>query len=228
MDRRFLGECLQNGLSLEAIGKATGRHPSTVSYWLKKHGLRAHGASRHAPKGTADERRLRELVTAGGTVRSIAAELGLGYSTVRYWLRRLGLETKRTPRRRAGIEAHRAGLEAAVLDCPTHGRTEFRARSDGAYRCAKCASAAVSRRRRRIKRELVEGAGGRCQICGFYEHPAALQFHHLDPQKKDFHLASGGLTRSLARIRKEAEKCVLLCANCHALVEAGIKEAPMA
>jgi predicted HNH restriction endonuclease len=25
-------------------------------------------------------------------------------------------------------------------------------------------------------------------------------------------------------MREEAQKCVLLCANCHALVEAGVKE----
>jgi len=27
-------------------------------------------------------------------------------------------------------------------------------------------------------------------------------------------------------MRTEAGKCVLLCANCHALVEAGVKEVP--
>jgi copper chaperone CopZ len=27
-------------------------------------------------------------------------------------------------------------------------------------------------------------------------------------------------------MRAEAEKCILLCANCHALVEAGVKNVP--
>jgi hypothetical protein len=36
-----------------------------------------------------------------------------------------------------------------------------------------------------------------------------------------------GITRSLARLRAEAAKCVLLCANCHAEVEAEGIELPL-
>lgn len=79
----------------------------------------------------------------------------------------------------------------------------------------------MTRRRRRIKQQLVEEAGGRCAICGYARSPAALVFHHLDPTQKRFHLARNGYTRSLARAREEAGKCLLLCANCHAEVEAG-------
>jgi hypothetical protein len=50
----------------------------------------------------------------------------------------------------------------------------------------------------------------------------ALQFHHRDGRMKEFGLADRGLTRSLEAVQKEAAKCVLLCANCHAEVEAGI------
>jgi len=41
-----------------------------------------------------------------------------------------------------------------------------------------------------------------------------------------FSLSEEGVTRSLARARAEAEKCVLLCAKCHAEVEAGVAAAP--
>ena len=70
---------------------------------------------------------------------------------------------------------------------------------------------------------LVEEAGGQCVLCGFSEHPVALHFHHLDPAQKQFGLANSGLTKSLAKMREEAAKCVLLCANCHAMVEIGAK-----
>jgi hypothetical protein len=50
---------------------------------------------------------------------------------------------------------------------------------------------------------------------------AALQFHHLDPARKSFALSRNGVTRSLAELRAEAAKCVVLCANCHAEVEVG-------
>jgi DNA-binding transcriptional ArsR family regulator len=226
MERRFLEECLARRLSLEAIGELAGKHPSTVGYWLAKYGLEAAGHAVHAPKGRMDEDRLRALVEKGASIRQIADELSLGYSTVRHWLKRLGLETERSVRRKESDAARCVGLQRAYLRCRKHGHTTFFKRSDGGFRCAKCSGAAVSKRRREVKRQLVEEAGGRCRICGFCAHPAALQFHHRDPTVKEFHLGHQGLTRSIARMRAEARKCVLLCANCHALVEAGVAKVP--
>ena len=48
MDKEFLQECLAKGMSLEAIGESVGKHESTVSYWLKKYGLMAAQAEKHA------------------------------------------------------------------------------------------------------------------------------------------------------------------------------------
>jgi hypothetical protein len=78
------------------------------------------------------------------------------------------------------------------------------------------------KRRRKVKETLVDEAGGRCTRCGFDEHPSALQFHHLDPSTKEFGVSDKGVTRSIAQARAEASKCVLLCASCHAMVEAGV------
>lgn len=226
MDKRFLEECLANGMSLEAIGEQAGKHPSTVSYWLKKYGLTAVGHARHAPKEMIDEAELRRMVEGGASIREIASTLGAGYSTIRYWLGQHGLETDRSTRRREGDAAREAGMERAYLRCPNHGHTAFFRRSDGGFRCQKCSVAAVSERRRTVKRQLVREAGGKCRVCGFSDHPAALQFHHVDPTTKEFHLAHQGATRSIQRMRAEAAKCVLLCANCHALVEAGVEKVP--
>lgn len=85
----------------------------------------------------------------------------------------------------------------------------------------KGAAEAVVRRRRKIKRVLVEEAGGACLLCGYDGCMAALEFHHVDPGEKRFSLSHRGVTRSLARARAEAARCVLLCANCHAEVESG-------
>ena len=110
--------------------------------------------------------------------------------------------------------------------CVHHGVTSFRRRPGGGYRCAKCRSAAVARRRRKVKRALVEEAGGRCCICGYDRSVAALEFHHLVPAQKSFSLSHRGVTRSMERARAEASKCALLCANCHAEVESGLIELP--
>jgi len=226
MDKGFLEGCLAEGMSQRAIGESAAKHPSTVSYWLKKHGLAAVGKERHAPKGLIDADRLQKMVDDGASVREMADNLGAGYSTIRYWLRRLGLETERSVRRKESESARKAGLRRTCLRCAKHGHTAFFERPDGGYRCAKCSTSAVSERRRHVKRQLVREAGGRCWICGFDGHPAALQFHHRDPSTKEFHLSHQGTTRGIARMRAEASKCVLLCANCHALVEAGVEKAP--
>lgn len=227
MDKALLEECLRKGLSLEAIGKRVGKHESTVSYWLKKHGLEAIGSEKHSPSGKVEPNRLRVLVEAGVSTQDMAKDLGVGCSTVRYWLRKLELETDRSTRLRESKRACRDGLKSVYLNCPTHGLTAFVPRVDGRFRCGRCRSEAVSKRRRSVKRILVEEAGGKCIVCGYSRCHRALEFHHLDPRTKEFDLGRTGVSRSLARCQAEACKCVLLCSNCHAEVEAGITAVPL-
>ena len=87
-------------------------------------------------------------------------------------------------------------------------------------------SGAVDRRRKEIKRLLVADAGGACRICGYSRAMAGLHFHHVDPAGKAFALSAKGVTLSLEAARAEAEKCILLCSNCHAEVEAGLASPP--
>jgi transposase len=226
MDKGFLEDCLARGMSLEAIGKLAGKHPSTVSYWLQKYGLRAHGAARHAPKGGVQRIELEPLIEEGLTIEGIAQRLGIGDTTVRHWLKKYGLKTH-AGRHRAVLVSG-TGQRDADVQCARHGLTRHVVvASERRLRCAKCRSEAVSRRRRRVKEILVEEAGGSCMLCGYKRHSAALQFHHVDPATKSFGLGVRGITRSIAKLREEAAKCVLLCANCHAELEAGVVELPV-
>jgi transposase len=228
MDKGFLEDCLTRGMSLEAIGRQVGRHPSTVSHWLKKYGLRAVGGDRHAPRGGLTREELEPLVEEGLTIEGMATRLGLGDTTVRHWLKRHGLRTAAARRRGAAIAVRKSGRREVDSNCRKHGTTRHvLVASEGRLRCARCRSEAVSRRRRKVKALLVAEAGGSCRLCGYARHPAALQFHHLDPSSKSFALGVRGITRSLASLREEASKCVLLCANCHAEVEAGAVELPV-
>ena len=166
--------------------------------------------------------RLGELVEARLTVRQIAKELGVTPLTVSRWLREAGLSTARARERAAAREARSSGTAETELECPVHGLTLHRQRPRGSYACLRCRSESVVRRRRKVKAILVEEAGGRCERCGYDRHVAALHFHHRDPKTKRFALAAAGVARSLERARAEARKCALLCANCHAEVEAGM------
>jgi|SRR5215218_219728 len=165
MEKEFLEQCLTEGMSLETIGKRAGKHESTVSYWLKKHGLEAVRAEKHASRGPVSKDELERLLKAGLSLRKIARRTDRSLATIRHWMHRYGLETERSSRLRESKEACRQGSKTAYL------------------------------------------------------------FHHLDPKTKQFEITSQ--TRSLARLRAEASKCVLLCSNCHAEVEAGITAVPL-
>jgi predicted nucleic acid-binding Zn ribbon protein len=71
---------------------------------------------------------------------------------------------------------------------------------------------------RGIKRklELVERLGGKCAVCGYEKNLAALTFHHIESDEKEYQLDLRSLgNRSAESILSEFEKCQLLCANCH-------------
>lgn len=221
MDRDLLKGYLEQGLSLDQMGTLAGKHPSTISYWLGKHGLRANGADRHSPKGAINRDSLAELVDQGLTLSEIGAEVTRSDSTVRYWIRRYGLPKPRNVRRAEVERAIADGQRTLLKECAEHGWTTFVIENSGRTRCRQCRMDAVSEWRRRTKAKLVAEAGGRCVLCGYDRHQGALHLHHLDPAKKEFHLADTGVTRSMERLRREVAKCVLLCGNCHAEVEAG-------
>lgn len=83
---------------------------------------------------------------------------------------------------------------------------------------------AVAKRRQKIRQMLVEYKGGSCVLCGYDACINALDLHHMDASGKDFGISSGGLTRSWEKNKFEADKCVLLCANCHREIHAGYKQ----
>ena len=77
--------------------------------------------------------------------------------------------------------------------------------------------------RREVKLRAIAAFGGVCIACSSAYAPAALEFHHPDASKKEFAISVDGIYRSWATIEKELENCVMLCANCHTEVHAGVR-----
>lgn len=67
--------------------------------------------------------------------------------------------------------------------------------------------------RQRAKIKLVEYKDGKCIVCGYNRCIQSLHFHHTDPREKDFTIS--GKTLSLEKMKKEVDKCILVCSNCH-------------
>lgn len=81
---------------------------------------------------------------------------------------------------------------------------------------------AVQKRRKLIKENAVEYKGGCCEICGYNKYYGALEFHHLNPEEKDFSIGQKGYCRSWESVKNELDKCICVCSNCHKEIHAGI------
>ncbi|CAN5647456.1 hypothetical protein BH20ACI4_BH20ACI4_35300 [soil metagenome] len=77
-----------------------------------------------------------------------------------------------------------------------------------------CSACISKNKRRNLKLKAVEYKGGKCSNCGYNKCVGALDFHHLNPQKKDFTIS--GNSGKWENLKIELDKCILLCKNCHA------------
>jgi hypothetical protein len=77
-----------------------------------------------------------------------------------------------------------------------------------------CSTCRNRKRRLDIKLKLIEYKGGKCEICGYSKCNSALEFHHKDSSTKDDTI-SLMMSQEYEVIKKEVDKCNLLCSNCH-------------
>lgn len=88
----------------------------------------------------------------------------------------------------------------------------------------KSVSVGVVNWRRRTKEKLVEYKGGKCIKCGYNKCVDALEFHHKNPNEKEFGISTKGITRSFEKLKVEVDKCDLVCANCHKEIHYELKQ----
>lgn len=75
--------------------------------------------------------------------------------------------------------------------------------------------------RRKLKQECVEYKGGKCVKCDYDKYIDCLEFHHLDPNKKEFDISNKGWC--LDKLKIELDKCILVCNRCHKEIHADIR-----
>lgn len=85
-----------------------------------------------------------------------------------------------------------------------------------------CASCQTTQARRKFKKKCVEYKGGKCQKCEYKEYVEAMEFHHVDPNEKDFGISNKN--RKWELVKTELDKCHLLCCRCHREVHAEIEK----
>lgn len=88
------------------------------------------------------------------------------------------------------------------------------------YECSPCVikpDTAITHIRKAIKIQLIKYKGGKCKNCGYDKCIEALQFHHRNENEKLFEISQYQhiTIRPMDEYYKEADKCDLLCSNCH-------------
>lgn len=72
-------------------------------------------------------------------------------------------------------------------------------------------------KKQKAKKKAIEYKGGKCSHCGLkydQKNGSVFDFHHTNPKEKEIKPATV-LGWSWDSIKKEIDKCILLCSNCH-------------
>ena len=78
--------------------------------------------------------------------------------------------------------------------------------------------------KRAVNRAILrEAKASGCVRCGEAE-VRTLGFHHVDPGSKEFTIGRSVMVAGPDRLRAEIAKCVVLCANCHLIVEDELRQ----
>lgn len=106
--------------------------------------------------------------------------------------------------------------------CNIHN-IEYSPTARGQFKCKKCSVEQVTKRKQELKIKAVEYKGGKCEKCGYNKSMSALEFHHVDPNIKEKNIARYS-TRQWEHVKKELDKCILVCANCHREIHENLKK----
>lgn len=163
--------------------------------------------------------KLKAYLAEGLSLNKIRKKEGVSLSTVRYWMEAHGLESNFKNFREDPFH------KVEVIDNKRHctrcdqwkDLDEFSAKGKKQthHYCRPCLYAYQQERGKARKKKVIDLMGGKCTRCGYCRNHAALEFHHLDPSKKEINIAGDGIKGSWKRLTEELKKCVLLCSNCH-------------
>jgi hypothetical protein len=152
---------------------------------------------------------LMTLLDQGLSTRQIGKQLGYTSTGIRYYMKKWSLSSN-----------HQSVRDKICYHTDTHKQcpklNEFDERPNGnvlSY-CRKCTNDNRYSIIKHHKLTIIQEHGGCCTKCGYNRNISALEFHHIEPEHKDFHF-SNTKTTNIDKIRAEMGKCILVCANCH-------------
>lgn len=208
---------IDRGLTTVQMGKEINLSKSQVKRQLQKLGLHTQHWNPHTP---INKEQLEEKVNRGLSSYAIAKEFNRSQTAIRYWLEKYNLKTNCI--RMNSVTITPEGKFKVCKQCGQNlelTSSNFYIQLNGKFHawCKKCNNTITLNRQRKLKLDAIAYKGGKCELCGYNKYVGAMDFHHIDPNKKYFTI-SNYHTYSWERIQNELDKCIILCRNCHAEV----------
>jgi hypothetical protein len=168
---------------------------------------------------------LKKYVEENKTIREISLLENKSFTTIRYWLKKHKLKTNGVCYKNQTKKEYNG-----FRYCPMCGEDKKlddfysrRGQKGMSTYCKVCTNKHTLDRQKSIKKKALIYKGGCCEVCGYSKCESALEFHHLNPNEKDFNISSiRQLSNFTEKIKNELDKCILVCSNCHREIHSNI------
>lgn len=167
-----------------------------------------------------------ELLKQGVSHNNIAQQLGCAKSTISYHANKNGYGKPYTQVAKPKIKKCKI-CDTLVADNRTFCSHACRAKSARLHGKTRDSNGNVTKHRKQRILEWQQKQTrlakqyllGKCSICGYDRCTAALEFHHVDPNEKQYSIAHS--KKAFESLKPELDKCILVCSNCHREIHHG-------
>ena len=164
-----------------------------------------------------EKEKLETSIALNYTQRQLAVHFSCSQSTIKYWLKRYDLKTLKTKEIHA--KTFNIGEKFCYKCSKVKNLDEFYINTS---QCKSCHNNQKVKRGQLMKIKMIHYLGSKCKRCDQHvenTHPNVFDFHHQDHNDKEFDLSKLRYF-GWGKIKKEIDKCILLCANCHRIEHA--------
>lgn len=165
---------------------------------------------------------LEKLINENKSSRQIAAELNKSQTSIKYWLKKFNLKTKYNKHNILSpvIDDYKICTSCSINKHKDEYHFNNKSKTILSSKCKMCKNKEEVSKLKQMKKMCLEYKGHFCTNCNYSRNQAALEFHHLDPNEKEFEISNfkktsilkTGMTKEL---KEELDKCIVLCSNCH-------------
>ena len=160
---------------------------------------------------------LLEKLNQGMSLNQISSETNKSLTSIRHWMKKYSIPSPNKSFKDVGKKDYGETrfCPRCEKNCSTSDFYNRRGKENSSVYCKKCTNLQTVERQRNFKKQMVDYKGGKCVKCGYDKCISALEFHHLNPNEKEFTLSHLKNYRFDEIIMNELDKCDLVCANCH-------------